>query len=257
MDTHFLSNEEQEKLIEDYVQRETTLGRKRVRDAETAIIQKMKDMTSAKCECATTGKPRITCQEMLKAIGYRLSDLVISDEEQDVKEEEDDEEDTELGKLSADDEPGWAMGTISKSVQHRMESFRQKQMRFDKCTHLGWGDVANCFRQRDMKYRTFKLTVLAVIKPKIDTTVATPLPTTFGKRVLSIEIVQVQMQMPAVTSRPGSTKMRQDLEKPQLHKFSPVRWVDAVTNSMPIHDSKPVEPISWYPCINHPKLITI
>jgi hypothetical protein len=43
----------------------------------------------------------------------------------------DDEEDTELGMLSGDDEPGWVMGTISTMVQHCKVCFRQKQMRLD------------------------------------------------------------------------------------------------------------------------------
>ena len=49
------------------------------------------------------------------------------------------------------------MGTISKTVQHYMESFRQKQMRLDELTQPGWGDAANDFRERDMKYRTTEL----------------------------------------------------------------------------------------------------
>jgi len=36
---HFLSNEVKEKWIEDYVERETAEARKRVQDAETAIMQ--------------------------------------------------------------------------------------------------------------------------------------------------------------------------------------------------------------------------
>jgi len=36
-ETHFLSNEEKEKLIEDYVERETAGARKRVEDTEAAI----------------------------------------------------------------------------------------------------------------------------------------------------------------------------------------------------------------------------
>jgi predicted N-acyltransferase len=37
--THFLSNEEKEKWIEDYVERETAGARKRVEDAEAAVQQ--------------------------------------------------------------------------------------------------------------------------------------------------------------------------------------------------------------------------
>jgi len=43
-ETHFLSNEEKEKWIEDFVERETAVARKRVQDAVTAL---MRDMTTA------------------------------------------------------------------------------------------------------------------------------------------------------------------------------------------------------------------
>jgi hypothetical protein len=44
------------------------------------------------------------------------------------------EEDSQLGKISDDDGPGWVMGTISKKLQHCMKSFRQKQMRLEELT---------------------------------------------------------------------------------------------------------------------------
>jgi len=70
---------------------------------------------------------------MLNAIQDSVSDLTSSDDEEDGQHEED-EEDTELGNLSDDDEPGWVMGTISKSVQHCVESLRQKWMRLEELT---------------------------------------------------------------------------------------------------------------------------
>jgi len=78
----------------------------------------------------------------LNAIGDSLSDLATSDDEQAVQDEEDEEEDTELGKLS-DDDHGRVMDTITKKVQHRMESCWQKQMRLDQLTQPGWGDTAH------------------------------------------------------------------------------------------------------------------
>jgi len=112
-ETHCLSHEEKQKWIEDFVERETAVARKRVQDAETALMQ---DMLTAENEWATTGKPETLFVEMLNAIGDSLSDLASSDEEQDGEGEEDDEDDTELGKLSDDYEPGWVMGTITKTV---------------------------------------------------------------------------------------------------------------------------------------------
>jgi len=38
-DTHFLSNEEKDKSIQDYVERETTGARNQVEDAEAAVQQ--------------------------------------------------------------------------------------------------------------------------------------------------------------------------------------------------------------------------
>jgi hypothetical protein len=63
-------------------------------------------------------------QEVLILIGDSLRDLASSDDEQDVEDEEDQEEGTELGKLSDDDGTSWVIGTITKTVQHHMESFR-------------------------------------------------------------------------------------------------------------------------------------
>jgi len=103
---HFLSNEEKEKWIEDYVEKETMVARMLVQDAETAIMQELKDMNTAESAGGTTGKPETTFEGMLNAIGDSLSDLATSNDEQDGEDEEDEEEDTELGKLS-DNEPGW------------------------------------------------------------------------------------------------------------------------------------------------------
>jgi hypothetical protein len=80
---------------------------------------------------------------MLDAIGDSLRELARSDDEEDGE----DDEDTEQGKLSEDYEPGWVMGTISKTVQQRMERFREKQLKLDELTEPGWGDAAGYFRE--------------------------------------------------------------------------------------------------------------
>jgi len=54
-----------------------------------------------------------------------MSDLASSDDEQDGEDEEDDEQDTELRDFSDDDDPGWVMGTITKTVQHHLESVQR------------------------------------------------------------------------------------------------------------------------------------
>jgi hypothetical protein len=104
---------------------------KQVQEPETAIMQ---NMTTAANMGATTGKPDTTFEEMLNMIRDSLCDLVSSDDEQDGEDEDDDEEDTELSNVGDDDEGGWLIGTITKTVGYRMESLRQQQLRHDELT---------------------------------------------------------------------------------------------------------------------------
>jgi len=57
---------------------------------------------------------------MLNVIGDSLSDLASCEDEKVGEDDDDDEEDSGIGKLTEEDEPGWVMGTISKTVQHFM-----------------------------------------------------------------------------------------------------------------------------------------
>ena len=160
--THFLNNEEKEKWIEVFVERETAGERKRVEDAEAAVQQEQDDMTHAELAGLTSRQPEKTFEEMLIAIGDSLSDLASCDNGED-GEDEDDEE-TEKGQLSEDDEPGWVMSTITTTVQQRMEGIRQKQMKFDELTQPGWEDAADYFHEQDEKYGTSESRVPAVVR---------------------------------------------------------------------------------------------
>jgi hypothetical protein len=106
-------------------------------------------MPHAEIAGSTSREPEKTCEEMLVAIGDNLSDHVSSDDGED-GEEEDDEE-TEQGNLSEDDEPGWVMGTITNTVQQRLERFRQELMTLDELTQPGWEHAADYFHERDKK----------------------------------------------------------------------------------------------------------
>jgi hypothetical protein len=157
------------------VERETDVARKPVQDAETAIMQVM---TTAETGGVTTGNPETTFEEMLNGIRDSLSNLASPDDEQDGEDEEDDEYDRKLGMLSDDDEPGWVMGSL-----------RQKQIRHNKLTQPGCGDADNYFCERHMKYGTVELKVLAVFKPQIDTTAATPSLITVAEHTQIPEII--------------------------------------------------------------------
>ena len=88
------------------------------------------------------------------------------------------------------------MGTISNTVQHRIDSCWQKQMKFDELMQLECGDVADCFCKTKIKYWMPKLMVPAIAKPQTDMTAATPLLTTFGELMETLDIVPGISQMP-------------------------------------------------------------
>jgi hypothetical protein len=190
--THFFINQEREKLINDYMARETAVATQRVQDGAAAMMQEQEHMGNVEMGQLTTTKPEISFEEMLNAIGNSVSNLTSSKDEGDGEDEDDNEEDKGDGKLSEDDEYGWEMGTISKTVQHRMKSFWQEQLKYDEQTQLGWGDAAEFFRERAMTYGMTELKIPADGKLQTDSTAATPSPTTFGEGTQTLDIVPRQ-----------------------------------------------------------------
>jgi len=160
-ETHFFNNAEKEKCIEDYVHRAPAGARKRVEDTEGVVQHEQDNKMQAEIAGLTAREPEKTFEEMLVAIRDSPSDLASSDDGEDGEGENDDE--TKQGKLNDDDKPGWVMGTITKLVQQRMESCRQKQMTHDEPTQPGWEDTADYFREQDEKYCTCEITVPAVV----------------------------------------------------------------------------------------------
>ena len=76
--------------------------------------------------------------------------------------------------MSKEDEADWVMGTITKTVQQRMEKFRQKEMKLDKLTQPGWEDAADYFCEQDKKYGTTKLRVAAIVQPQTNNDAPAP-----------------------------------------------------------------------------------
>jgi hypothetical protein len=56
-----------------------------------------------------------------------------------------------------------------------------------------------------MRYGTAELMVPTVVKPQINSATATLSPITVGEDMQTPEIVRGQSELPAVTSRPGSS----------------------------------------------------
>jgi len=121
----------------------------------------------------------------------------------------------ELDMLSGDDKPGWVICTISKTVLHLMERFQPKQIKFTELVQLGWGDAADCFFERDQKYGTIEWKVLAVVQPQAKENAAASGLTTCVEIMETLDIVPGNLQMPEVTSPPGSSPMTLASRKPQ------------------------------------------
>jgi hypothetical protein len=68
-ETYWVSNDEKVKWIDDYVERETAVARKLGQDAETAIMQELRDMTTTDNAGATIREPKTTFEELINAIG--------------------------------------------------------------------------------------------------------------------------------------------------------------------------------------------
>jgi hypothetical protein len=141
---------------------------------------------------------------MMNASRDSLSDLASSEDKEDGEDEDDHEEDTGHGKLGEDDEPGWVISTNSKTVQHHVESFLQKQMMLDELTQT-------------------------------DVTAAIPSPTTFGELIQALHFLLGQSQMPQVASCQGSSGKRLGSEKPHPdnHIVQPM--------SAPVPDSSQIQ----------------
>jgi len=252
-ETHFLNNEEKEKWIDDYVERETAVARKRVEEAEAAVEQEQDDTKHAEIAGLRYRQPEKTFEEMLVAIGDSLSDHASSNDGEDG--EDQDEKVTEQGKLSKDDEPGWVMGTITTTVQEGMERFGQRLMMLDGLTRPGWEDAADHFSERDTKYGTCELRVPAVVQQLTNDDAPAPPPTTFGELMESVDIVPGISQRPQGTSRPASSHIRLSSVKKQskssIPSGDPAVEPDSSTllKVKPVEPVSSVEPVSFYPCL--------
>jgi len=228
------------------------VARTRVEDAETAIKRVHDDMRNAGKAGFTTTKPETTFEGMLNSIGDTLSDLASSDDEKDGEDEDDEEEDTAGGKLSEDEEPGWVIGTISETVQTCMEHFWQKQMKVDELTRSGSGDPADYFSERGEKNGMICGKVPAVMQPRPANDAGSSAPTTFSEPMETDDSGTGKLQMPQVTSRPGSSHKR--LGSRKLQTLEPIQSFHPAPmhHSSPIQISKHVEPVSFNPCTSRP-----
>jgi hypothetical protein len=93
------------------------------------------------------------------------------------------------------------------------------------------------------------LIVPAAIQPQTNHDAPAPPPTIFGELINSLDIVPGISQRPQETSRPGSSHMRLGSEKPQSKSTIPSVEPAAEPDSSTLLKVKPIEPVSFYPCI--------
>jgi hypothetical protein len=105
--------------------------------------QAREDMRNAGKAGLTSRKPEMAFEEMLNSIGHSLSDIASSKNGVVVEDKDDDAHDTELGKLSEADQYGCMMDTTSKTVEHRLKPFQQKEICHEQLKHPGQGNMAD------------------------------------------------------------------------------------------------------------------
>jgi len=137
-----------------------------------------------------------------------------------------------------------------------MERFRQKQMKLDKLTQPGWVDAAGHFRDRDEKYRTTKLKVPVVVQPQTTDYAGSFVSRTFGVPMATPDSVPRKLQMPHVTSWPGTSHMRLGPRNPETHERSLSLQPTPMPDWSPIQQSKHGDAVTFNSCISRPKLIT-
>jgi len=186
---------------------------------------------------------------MMVAIKHCQSDLASSDDGGDG---DDEDEETQQGKLSEDDEPGGVMGTITKTVQQRMDMFWQLQKKLDKLTQPRLDDTADFFRERGKKYGTSDLRVLAVVQLQTDADAVAPVLKTLGELMEFLDIVPGISQMLQGTSRPGSIHISLGLVMPQSNTSIPGFLPAVESDWSTLLKLKPIEPVSFYHSIMAP-----
>jgi len=206
--------------------------------------------TAEKAEL-TTAKHEKTYREMLFAKGASLSGLKNSNDGKDRDDEANDGENTEQGKQSKHDEPGWVMDTISKVVQHHLPSIQQIRIVAPWLDGTGMGERGWLHVWERYEVWDYRNVGSSSCQALTEMTAATPSPTTFGELMHTVEIVPVHWQMPRGTSWPGICQIRLGSENSQSYHWAGYLQPKSEQNSSPNLLLKAVEPVNIFPCRQH------
>lgn len=141
------------------------------------------------------------------------------------------------------------MGTISETVQHRMERAQQKPTKLDELTKPGWGDVSDYNYQKQIKYRMPKCKVPAAFQAELQEDSASSTRTAFGERMETLDSLPTNSQLLQETSRPWSINWGLAPQQAQAYECIPSLPPHAATVKSMITKSMRVEPLSIYPGI--------
>jgi len=134
--------------------------------------------------------------------------------------------------------------------QHGPAAHGEVSAEADDARRIDSTGMGGCSRGK--KYGTTELRVPAVVQPQTnDDTPARP-PATFGELMENFDIVPGISQRPQGTSRPGTSQIRPGSVKPQSKSSIPSGEPAAEPDLSMLLKAKPVQWVSFYPCIEPP-----
>jgi hypothetical protein len=140
-----MSEDQREKWIENYVERETQVARQRVEAADAAVNEDMeREYVPGAMPSASTKKR--TFEELLALVGDDLDNVVPSDDDDDDDEEEPDEDEDE--KEWADDDD-FVPGQMDKTTMAEIAAARARTSRMFELTKEGYAEAEAFWRKRD------------------------------------------------------------------------------------------------------------
>jgi hypothetical protein len=147
-----MSEDARRKWIDDYVERETEVARRRVEAADAAVKEDMERQYATSAQMPPAANPKKTFEELLALVGDDIDNVVPSDDDDDEEEDEeldsDEDEDIHDGSL---DEDGFVPGQINKTTMAEITAARARTSRMFELTKEGYAEAEAFWRKRDQE----------------------------------------------------------------------------------------------------------
>jgi hypothetical protein len=139
-----MSEDQREKWIENYVERETQVARQRVEAADAAVNEDMENEYGAPPAVRTKKR---TFEELLALVGDDLDNVVPSDDDDDDDDEEEPDEDEDEKEWADDDD--FVPGQMDKTTMAEIAAARARTSRIFELTKEGYAEAEAFWRKRD------------------------------------------------------------------------------------------------------------